>query len=170
MNIRELIKKHEGVRLWAYTDSLGIWTFACGFNLERAGAREALAKAGLSYDLIWAVIRETKAWSSNATRTKTELITMAQVDQLLDADIAESFADVRKILPSFDTMPENAKAVLVDLHFNMGGPTLRTFKNTLAAFRAGDWKAAAAGLRKSKWATQVGKRADENIGLLEAIK
>jgi lysozyme len=168
MDVKALIKKHEGVCLWAYTDSLGIWTVACGFNLERAGAREALLKAGANATVIYAAVDAAK--KAGKKRTATEVVSMTQVDTLLDADIATSYADLRSFIPTFDKMPENARAVLVDLHFNMGGPTLRTFKTTLGCFKAGDWAGAADGLKKSKWATQVGIRAQEDIGLLLVIK
>lgn len=66
------------------------------------------------------------------------------------------------------TWPRGPRFVLIDLHYNMGGTTLRTFKNTLACFRAQDWKQAAANLEKSKWFTQVGRRARENVATLRA--
>ncbi len=67
MDVKALIKKHEGVRLWAYTDSLGIWTTACGFNLERADAKTALATAGCNATVIYAAVEAAKRAKKNRT-------------------------------------------------------------------------------------------------------
>jgi lysozyme len=43
--------------------------------------------------------------------------------------------------------------------FNLGVAGLLSFKNTLAAVKAGEWAKASAGMLASKWAKQVGLRA-----------
>lgn len=166
MDIITFISKHEGIRKNAYQDSLGIWTIGVGFNLERQGADAALAAAGINRDMIWAAIEEAKKAGFKKT---TDLLSLAQIYALLATDVEDSTKDCRVICPGIDTWPENARAVLIDLHFNMGGTSLRGFKNTLAAFRAKNWKQAAANLEVSKWYTQVGARAKENVALLRAI-
>ncbi len=173
MDIKAFIKKHEGFRKHAYLDTKCIWTTGVGFNLERSGAKEALKWAGVNPDLIWAAIEECKKKGGGrkpGEHTEVDVLTDAQIDKLLLADIAESTADCRRICPGMETWPIEAQAVLIDLHFNMGPGTLRTFKNTLKAFNAKDWKLAADNLTKSLWYTQVGNRAKENVALLRALK
>jgi lysozyme len=43
--------------------------------------------------------------------------------------------------------------------FNLGVTRLGGFVNTLAAMKRGDYEAAADGMMKSLWASQVGRRA-----------
>lgn len=172
MDIIARIKKHEGYRLDAYKDSLGIWTIGVGFNLERAGANEALKRAGVNPDLIWESIEACNKRGGGrkpGDRTGEAVLTDEQVNRMLAADVATSTADCYKLCPDMNTWPADARMVLIDLHFNMGAKTMRTFKNTLKAFNAKDWKLAADNLTKSKWFTQVGRRATENVALLRAL-
>ncbi|OHU85496.1 MULTISPECIES: glycoside hydrolase family protein [Pseudoalteromonas] len=53
------------------------------------------------------------------------------------------------------------KAVLVNMAFNLGISGLLKFKNTIAAVQAGQWETAAIEMLNSRWAVQVGSRADE---------
>ncbi len=148
-----MLRRHEGVRNKVYKDTLGIPTVGVGFNLRRQDARDRISEVGASYDDVL---------SGKAT------LTDAQIDALLATDIAECIADLRLILP-FDTLPPVARAVLVDLRFNLGGRGLRGFTHTLDEIRAGRFSAAGDRLGKSVWALQVGRRAVENIALLKAL-
>ena len=173
IDIKAYIKKHEGYSLRAYLCPAKKWTTGVGFNLERAGAREALAWAGVDYAAVWAIIEDYKKKGGGkkaGDKTPVDVITAAQADKLLVADIAESGADCRKLCPKMADWPQEAQAVLVDLHFNMGPTTMRTFKNTLKAFNDQDWKRAADNLEKSLWYKQVGIRGKENVAILRAIK
>lgn len=152
--VREMLKANEGVRLAAYKDSLGILTVGVGFNLQRLDARARCAMHGANFDDVKAGIP----------------LTMAQVDALLDEDIAACVASLSDLLPTFKDMPEAAQMVLVDMRFQLGAGGLKNFKNTLAAFRAGEWKKAAAGLRASLAYKQTTKRWERNAKALEAIK
>lgn len=164
-DIRNKISRHEGRLRCAYQDSVGLWTTGVGFNLERAGADAALARAGVNRDIVWAAIEEAK----KAGRKRTvDVLTEDQIDSLLEADVKASVADCLRLCPDMLSWPEGPRFVLIDLHYNMGGATLRTFKNTLTCFRNRDWKQAADNLEKSKWYKQVGKRARDNCALLRA--
>lgn len=77
---------------------------------------------------------------------------------LLDNDLDECIRDCATF-PWFADLDPVRQRVVVDLRFNLGPSRLRGFKNTLAAIGRGDYEAAAAGMLKSKWATQVGQRA-----------
>lgn len=58
-------------------------------------------------------------------------------------------------------------AVVLDMAYNLGVPGLLKFKNTLAHVEAGRYKAAAANMLLSKWARQVGKRANRLAQMME---
>lgn len=147
------ITKHEGRRLAVYKDSLGIPTIGVGFNLEREGAQQDLTAVGAPS------VKELLAGAE---------LTPATCDALLRRDLQACTDDLARMFVHFDRMPEEIKLVLIDLRFNLGPFRLRGFTNTLDAFRKGDWRAAAKGLRLSLWAKQVGKRADEDIAMVEA--
>ena len=56
-------------------------------------------------------------------------------------------------------MPNVRKSVIVNMAFNMGYATLATFVNTLKAIEERRFMDAAGGMLASKWAGQVGARA-----------
>lgn len=74
---------------------------------------------------------------------------------LLENDITDALNDCLRFIPTFDTLDTVRQAVLTELMFNMGWPTLKTFKATLAAIERRDFEAAADGLRNSKWYRDV---------------
>lgn len=94
-------------------------------------------------------------------------ISKAEALALLAADIDIAAAGLDKALPWWRDMTDSRQQVLCNMAFNMGLPSLLGFKNTLAAMKAGDYRAAAAGMRASKWAKQVGARAERLAKTME---
>lgn len=86
---------------------------------------------------------------------------------LLNNDIIKVEADLDLFVPWWRNLSENRQLVLANMCFNMGISTLLTFKNTLKAMSEGQYDVAAEGMRESKWARQVGKRAVRLIKLME---
>ncbi len=150
MTAKDLIKRHEGLRLTVYEDTCGLPTIGYGFNLEGAGAQAVCARLGLDYSAI----------KSGAS------ITEAQADAVLDFQLSTVASQAKVIFPAFDSMPQLVQCVVQDLIFNMGAPRFDEFHVTIAALRAGDWRAAAAALQDSLWYTQVGSRGSDDVNLL----
>lgn len=86
---------------------------------------------------------------------------------MLDRDMAETIAELRHALPWWDALDGVRKRVLVNMGFNLGVPGLMKWPNTLQRIADGDYKAAAAAMRGSKWASQVGARAERLSKLME---
>lgn len=86
-------------------------------------------------------------------------ITAAESAYLLANDIEAEERALVKALPWVAQLDEVRQRVLLDMAFNMGIGTLLTFKNTLATMRAGDYQRAAVMMLDSRWARQVGERA-----------
>lgn len=86
---------------------------------------------------------------------------------LLSNDLKKVDADLDRALPWWRQMNPPRQRVLRNMCFNMGLATLLTFKNTLAAMKAGDYRKAAAGMLASKWATQVKGRAQRLAKTME---
>jgi lysozyme len=83
-----------------------------------------------------------------------------KVSRVLDEDIAEATAEVRKAFPWFDRLSnEPRRAVIIGMCFQMGIGRLSKFHETLAAMRDEKWDHAANCMRDSLWARQTPKRA-----------
>lgn len=87
--------------------------------------------------------------------------------QMLDNDIARCTAELRQTFTWFESLDSVRQEVLINMCFNMGLKTLKTFVNTLRLISEGRYKSASESMLKSKWAEQVGARAER---LAEAMK
>lgn len=89
----------------------------------------------------------------------------------LTNDVADAEADCDRFIPWWRTLGPARQAALVELMFNMGWGNgargLSTFVNTLRALEQERFGEAAEGLRGSKWARQVGRRAARIIAQIE---
>lgn len=63
--------------------------------------------------------------------------------------------------PWFAGLNDTRQAVLIDMHFNLGATRFNTFRQMIEALERGDYISAAGEMRNSRWAAQVGNRAEE---------
>lgn len=91
-----------------------------------------------------------------------------EIGYLLRNDINRVCADLDRELSWWRQMSDARQRSLANMAFNLGIGGLLKFKNTLVAMRAGDYKGAAAGMRASLWAKQVGARAERLAKMMEA--
>lgn len=131
MMITEQLKRDEGEVLEVYPDSLGIRTGGVGRNLEAHG-------------IDWPIGTP---------------ISKAQSDLWLLEDSAKASAEVDEHLPWAKELDEARHGVLVNMCFNMGIGGLLGFKHMLDDCKAGNYDGAAGHMLQSKWAEQVGARA-----------
>lgn len=109
-----------------------------------------------------------KAYECSAGRTTIGVgrnlddvgITDDEAEYLLQNDIDRVVVALRRELPWIDELDEVRQRVLFDMGFNLGISGLLQFKKTLKAVKDGDFERAGRMMLDSKWATQVGKRAD----------
>lgn len=78
---------------------------------------------------------------------------------MLANDIQDAMRSLDKHLPWWRELAEVRQRVLVNMCFNLGITGLLGFKNTLAMIKTGKYTEAAAAMLNSKWAGQVGARA-----------
>lgn len=92
-------------------------------------------------------------------------ITEAEARYLLDNDINACINDLLALtwFPDLDPVRQR---VFVDLCFNLGLKRLKEFTKMLDAAGQKDWPRAASELLASKYATQVGKRAETLAAML----
>lgn len=87
-------------------------------------------------------------------------ITADESAMLLSNDIGDVERELQRALPWVTALDEVRQRVLLDMAFNMGVPGLLAFKKTLGAVQAGQYQQAATMMLDSRWAGQVGQRAE----------
>lgn len=132
--VRSVLIADEGLWLKPYRDTKGLWTYGVG---RLIGA-----------DLIDLRISKRIALA------------------MLDEDIEQAVADACAILgaEAWSTMNDARKIATISLLFTLGGPKFAKFHDTIAAIQRGDWNAAAAGVKDSKWARDVDPRERPDVG------
>jgi len=141
--LREQLKIDEGVKYEVYLDHLGYKTFGIG-HLIVAGDDEYGADVG------YAVSEE-------------------RVNAVFNEDVKKYIEESKKVFPNLEELPEEAQQVIVNMCFNMGAPRLSKFKKFIAAVNDGNWSTAAVEMMDSRWATQVGKRAERLRDRIQAL-
>lgn len=87
-------------------------------------------------------------------------ISEPEAHMLAENDFARTALELDKVAPWWRLLPEGPRGVLHEMAVNMGTAGLMEFARTLDAARRQDWAMAAAEMKDSLWAKQVGNRAD----------
>jgi len=90
-----------------------------------------------------------------------------EIDFILDNDIEVVMNEVSVTFDWFFDLSEVRQRVVADMIFNIGMPRFKQFKKMIAALEEGDWFEAANQMMDSKWAKQVGKRAERLRDMME---
>lgn len=143
-SLKEMLRRHEGLRLKPYLCPAGKRTIGYGWNIEAHALPPDIA----------ACLRVTGA------------ITVEMAERLLDISIEATTEDCRDIYPGFDGFSEARRFALIDFVFNVGATVALKFKNMRAAIKALNWARAADEMYFSRWREQVGDRATEVIGMV----
>lgn len=85
---------------------------------------------------------------------------------LLNNDIGLVVADLDRTFPWWSELTENRKRVLIDMAFNLGISGLSGFHKALAAMESGEYTDAASEMLDSRWAVQVGDRAQSLAAMM----
>lgn len=135
-----------------YYDSLGIPTIGHGYELKSAEHQDRLTEFG--YD-----VSEVLAGRQD--------ISDVHAQQLFEETFAVAVADAASFLPDLATYPSEVQQVIVNMAFNLGGPTLGEFEGVRDALIAHDYEAAAREMVDSRWYEQVGDRAERLTTLMD---
>jgi lysozyme len=141
--LREQLKIDEGVKYEVYDDHLGYKTFGIG-HLVVEGDEEHGKPVGTP-------------------------VSEDRVNSVFDSDVATYVSEAKKVFPDLDSLPEEAQQVIVNMCFNMGAPRLGQFKKFIGGVNSGDWNTAAVEMMDSRWAKQVGVRADRLRDRIKAL-
>lgn len=150
-----LIAPHEGLRKCVYKDNQGFRTIGIGFNLDQGGTfpRQFITEIGADFDAVLA---------------GEACLTEAQVQAVFTHTVSIAEASARAIVSSYDGLCCGVREVMVDLAFNMGAPTFRTFKTLVGLVDAGEYEEAGEDLKRTKYCAQVGPRCTHNANLIAA--
>ena len=81
-------------------------------------------------------------------------------DFWLDYEINKITAELEKRLPFFSSLSQARKDTLINMAFNLGVNGLLNFKKTIELMAGGKHAEASREMLDSRWARQVGQRAD----------
>lgn len=87
-------------------------------------------------------------------------ITAAEARVLLQNDLFRVANELDRVAPWWREMSQVRQNALVNMAFNLGLPRLLTFKKMMLALENGNFETAWAEAMGSKWAAQVGERAN----------
>jgi len=152
--LRAELRRDEGEKFTVYRCTEGKRTIGVGRNLDDVGISLAeCAALGIT----------TQDAIANGINARQSTV-------LLSNDIKRSKADLDRALPWWRTLDLTRQRVLINMCFNMGignaSKGLLSFKNTLSLIQTGQYEKAASNMLASKWARQVGKRADRLAQLM----
>lgn len=97
-------------------------------------------------------------------------ISAEEAEFLLENDLENFQAGLAEQLPWSLELPGEAQEVLLNMAFNLGLQGLLGFSKMLAALKAHQWRQAAKEMLDSRWATQVGPRAEELARKVEQLE
>ena len=88
-------------------------------------------------------------------------LTETEAEMLLLNDLARARFLCRHAFPGYGALSRERQGVVVNMVFNMGLRRVLGFKRMVACLQVRDYPGAAREMLDSKWAAQVGARADE---------
>jgi lysozyme len=141
--LREQLKIDEGVKYEVYDDHLGYKTFGIG-HLVKTTDEEYGAPVGTP-------------------------VSEDRVNSVFDEDVETYINESKKVFSNLEDMPQEVQQVIVNMCFNMGAPRLSQFKKFIKAIQDEDWATASVEMLDSRWANQVGSRADRLSDRIKAI-
>lgn len=132
--LKDQLKIDEGVKYEIYEDHLGYATFGIGHLITDKDPEYG-----------WPV----------GTKVSEE-----RVNEVFKTDVQKFIRETQKVFPDLINKPDNIQVVLVNMCFNLGAPRLSKFKKFINAINDEQWIEAAIEMMDSRWATQVGSRAE----------
>ena len=141
--LREQLKIDEGVKYEVYDDHLGYKTFGIG-HLVKSTDEEYGVPVGTP-------------------------VSEERVNSVFDKDVITYIDESKKVFGNLEEMPGEVQQVIVNMCFNMGAPRLSQFKKFIRAIHDEEWETASIEMLDSKWANQVGERANRLSDRIKAI-
>jgi lysozyme len=139
-SIMAMIQRHEGLKQRPYQDTQRLWTIGVGH-----------------------LIGDGKTLPPEWDRE----FSLEEIQTLFAQDYIKHKEAAKKI-PGFSSLNSSGQAALIDITYNMGPTWWHKWPTFTKYMQAGDIPDASTSLQDSKWYTQVGGRAREDVALLKA--
>jgi len=97
-------------------------------------------------------------------------ITKKEAEYLLKNDIKDAQLDCELIFPNFDCYSRARRYALINMMYNLGLSKFLSFKKMIRAIKEENWEKAAGEVLDSKYAKQVGGRAERISKLMSSGK
>jgi len=94
-------------------------------------------------------------------------LTDSEIDMLLANDIKRVEQELKDRFSWYRNLDSVRREAMIDIAFNLGITKLLGFKKALAAMESGDYYWASTEFNASRWAEQVGYRAEELCDMIE---
>lgn len=150
MNIFEMLRIDEGLKLQLYKDTEGFWTIGIGHLVTKNPSLE-VAKSQLN---------------SALRRQCNGTITLAEAEMLFNQDVEKATQGIlrnAKLKPVYDSLDSVRRCALINMVFQMGETGVAGFTNSLRMLQQKRWNDAAINLAQSRWYRQTPNRAKRVI-------
>jgi len=148
------IKSNEGYKTKVYKDPAGNLAIGLGFNLDRSLAKTLFKNMGIDY---------------NDVRQGRRILTEKEIRSLFQYDLNLAINNAKRFVNNFDSLPHDAKMVLIDMSYNMGFDGLNKFQEFKKALEQNNFRQAAREMEDSKWFAQVKSRGEKLVGIMDSI-
>lgn len=150
----------EGLRLYPYKCTAGRWSIGIGRNFE---------DNPFSIDELIFIGIKGRTFESILEELNKKGISRGDALYLLENDVDKVYAQLKKQFSWFEFKPDIVQRVMSNLCFNLGLGRLLGFTKTLNAIKNDRWEIAAKELLNSKFAIQVGERANRLADALRSL-
>lgn len=152
-NLRDMLILDEGRKAKKYTDSEGYWTIGVGHLIDN--------RKGGSLPLF--IVQELDRRGIDIY-ARNDALPEDLIDKLLDYDIALHVGELEVVQPWVKTLDAVRHAAISDMCFNLGiepfdHDGFKDWPMFIEQMRTCQWGQASANMLSTRWATQVGKRA-----------
>ena len=150
MDIFEMLRIDEGLKLDLYKDTEGYWTIGIGQLITKNPSKD-VARAELDKLM---------------GRVCNGRITMAEAEQLFNRSVENARRAILrnpKLKPVYDVLDEVRRCALINMVFQMGEAGVAGFTNSLRMLQQKRWNDAAVNLAQSRWYKQTPNRAKRVI-------
>ena len=132
--LRQELERDEGVRYEIYNDTR---------NLKTAGIGHLLTRQDPEYN-----------------EPVGTPVSEQRVQDWFSQDVSKAIADARALVPNLESHPSAVVHALINMAFNLGRTRLSKFKKTLSLINSRQYEEASLEALNSRWASQVGRRAN----------
>lgn len=137
-----------------------VLAFITPLTAEFEGFSASVYKCPAGFDTI-GYGRNIEANPLNAeerARLKNGKVSKEVAQEWLEQELSRCYENCNKVFAWFKELDTKRAGAIVDMAYNMGLGTLKTFKNSLVLIEAKNYVAAAENFRKSRWYSQVKRR------------